>query len=66
MNKTFEKYLPNGLLIGERKEKITTLVDGGIKEVFMTKEELSCLRYKYLTVGIIIFAIGTWLIMLLL
>jgi len=64
MNKTFEKHFPNGLLIGERKEKISTLVDGGIKEVFMTKEELTCLRCKYLTLGVIVFAVLSWIIMI--
>ena len=125
MNKTFEKHFPHGLLIGERKEKIstplnperwaqakhgsfyipeevgeitdevrnvidtirpeelrkfasdseklghkatqslkTTLVDGGIKEVFMTKEELTCLRCKYLTLGVIVFAVLSWIIMI--
>jgi len=68
MNKTFEKYLPNGLLIGERKEKIETL--SNIKRakfpemVFMTKEELTCLRCKYLTLGVIVFAVLSWIIMI--
>jgi hypothetical protein len=67
MNKTFLKYFPKGLLIGERKEGIATLQ--GIKKpemVFMTKEELTCLRCKYLTLGVIVFAVLSWIIMLLL
>lgn len=64
MKKLFDHF-PNGLLIGERKEKITTLVDGGIKKVFMTDKELCNLRCKYISVGAVILASLLWALILL-